>query len=536
MSIGRKFLLLIGLAVIGPLTVGMLGMLEMRQMDNGQAFTNGMTIPGIRIVHKIESDFRDTRIALLYHILNTETDRKAEQEKRIADLHQELQAALKSYDAYVTDEQDKKLRDVTGMLMQEYFFMSEQVIALSRGHMDEAARSLAEENKPMIEQLNANISKHVEYKESQARQQGELAHNAYIVGTRLMAGVILLGIVSSTLLGGMLYRSVTGSLQKMLSMFERVGRELDFTARLPASSRDEIGKTENALNALLERLQGSIRHICEITVQLNSAAERMATNASQMSEASINQREAANHIANTVQELTVSAEEAASRADNAKQLSEESLIKARESADVIRLTVADINSISETVSISSNQVRRLDESSTRIDAVVSVIKDVAEQTNLLALNAAIEAARAGEHGRGFAVVADEVRKLAERTAHSTDEIWTNISQMHATAHETVEGIQAVANKVENGVARANEADREMQGIGASSQSVARMVSDIAIAVARQKDANLDIAAQVQGIADMSRQNSRAAESTAATAVELARLAREMSGAVKSYCV
>src|SRR6185369_5094940 len=199
-----------------------------------------------------------------------------------------------------------------------------------------------------------------------------------------------------------------------------------------------------------------------------------------------------------VQELAVSAEQAAAGAETARQLSEESLTKARESARVIRETVDDINGIAETVAVSSAQVRRLDESSTRIDAVVSVIKDVADQTNLLALNAAIEAARAGEQGRGFAVVADEVRKLAERTAHSTHEIGTNISQMHDTAQETVEGIQAMVGKVETGVARATLADSEMQQVGASSQAIAGMVGDIAAAVDRQKDANLGIARQIEG--------------------------------------
>ncbi|HLO61492.1 MAG TPA: methyl-accepting chemotaxis protein, partial [Azonexus sp.] len=241
-------------------------------------------------------------------------------------------------------------------------------------------------------------------------------------------------------------------------------------------------------------------------------------------------------IAETVQELAVSAEHAADSAETARQLSEESLAKARDSARVIRETVDDINGIAETVAVSSSQVKRLDESSTRIDAVVSVIKDVAEQTNLLALNAAIEAARAGEQGRGFAVVADEVRKLAERTAHSTHEIWTNISQMHDTAHETVEGIQAMVGKVETGVARANLADREMQQVGTSTQAIASMVADIAAAVSRQKDANQGIAEQIAGIADMSRQNNRAAENSAQTAGELARLAREMESAVKAYRV
>ena len=536
MSIGQKFLMLIALAIIGPLTVGLLGMVEMWQMDKGQAFTNVRIIPGIRIVHKIESDFQNTQVALLYHILNTEKDQMAKQEKSIAELRKAQKETLDSYEAYITDEADRKLRDTSAMLMAEYFFMVEQIIALSQANMDEPARSLAEENKPMIDQLIGNISKHVQYKESQARAHGEEAHAAYALGTKLMLGVILLGIFSCGLIGNRLYRSISGSLKQMLTMFEQIGHELDFTIRLPADSGDEIGQTQRALNGLLEKLQASFRQVCDMTTQLTSAAEQMASNSSQMSAASMRQSEAASSIAGTVQELAISAERAADSAETARQLSEQSLTKARDSARAIRETVDDIYGIAATVAISSSQVRRLDESSTRIDAVVSVIKDVAEQTNLLALNAAIEAARAGEHGRGFAVVADEVRKLAERTAHSTDEIWTNISQMHDTAQETVEGIQAMVGKVETGVARANLADREMQQVDTSTQSIANMVAEIAAAVSRQKDANQSIAIQIEGIADMSRQNNRAAENSALTAAELARLARYMESAVRAYRV
>ena len=104
MSIGQKFLLLIGLAIIGPLTVGLLGIAEMWQMDKGQSFTNERIIPGIRIVHKIESDFQNTQVALLYHILNTEKDRMAEQEQSIAELRKAQKATLESYEAFITDE------------------------------------------------------------------------------------------------------------------------------------------------------------------------------------------------------------------------------------------------------------------------------------------------------------------------------------------------------------------------------------------------------------------------------------------------
>ncbi|HLO64361.1 MAG TPA: methyl-accepting chemotaxis protein, partial [Azonexus sp.] len=301
MSIGQKFLLLIGLAIIGPLTVGILGMAEMWQMDEGQAFTNTRIIPGIRLVHKIESDFQETQAALLYHILSQEKGRMSALEKTIAELRQSQKETFAGYETYITDDEDRKLRDTSARLMEEYFYMVDNIIPLSQANIDEPARTLAEENKEMIDQLIANIAQHVQYKEKQARAHGDEAHAAYTLGTRLMTGVILLGVVSCGLLGYRLYRSVTGSLKAMLGTFETIGRELDFTVRLPADSGDEIGQTQRALNGLLDKLQASFRQICTMTTQLTTAAERMAGNSDQMSAASTRQSEAASSIAETVQ-------------------------------------------------------------------------------------------------------------------------------------------------------------------------------------------------------------------------------------------
>jgi methyl-accepting chemotaxis protein len=196
--------------------------------------------------------------------------------------------------------------------------------------------------------------------------------------------------------------------------------------------------------------------------------------------------------------------------------------------------VADIQAIADTVNAAADLIRGLEQHSQEISNVVSVIKEVADQTNLLALNAAIEAARAGEQGRGFAVVADEVRKLAERTSSSTQEIANTIVTMRNSAGDAVASIETVVEKVNQGVITAQEANNAIRQIGESSRAAVAMVEEITSAIREQGSATNNIAIQVEKIAQMSEESSAAAGHSADAAKDLDRLATGMQQIVSTY--
>ena len=193
-----------------------------------------------------------------------------------------------------------------------------------------------------------------------------------------------------------------------------------------------------------------------------------------------------------------------------------------------------MKSIAGTVQSSATRIGELGEHSERVSSIVSVIKGIADQTNLLALNAAIEAARAGEQGRGFAVVADEVRQLAQRTTNSTQEIAAMIEKIQAATQAAMSDMEVGVRQVNGGVDLANQAGEAVVSINASSDNVVRVVNQISLALREQTAASHDVARTVERLAQMAQQNSEAIDETVQTAVSLDALANDLNRQIGQF--
>jgi methyl-accepting chemotaxis protein len=303
---------------------------------------------------------------------------------------------------------------------------------------------------------------------------------------------------------------------------------------VPVRRDDEIGKMGVALNRLLDRLQSNLKTVAEMAGHLSQSADNLSEASQQVADSSEAQSSAASSMAAGVEELTVSINHVGDRATHTRERVAYAGKLATEGEGVVVKTVEDIDAIALSVSSSAELINRLEAQSREIASVVNVIKEVADQTNLLALNAAIEAARAGEQGRGFAVVADEVRKLAERTGNSTREITDTIGVMRDGAQAASSAMMNAVEQVTASVSRASGACDMIRKIGEGSREAVGMVSEITDAIHEQSASSTSVAQSVERIAQMAEQSTAAAQGSADTAQQLNSLAQEMRMITDQY--
>ena len=346
--------------------------------------------------------------------------------------------------------------------------------------------------------------------------------------------IVAIQVLLSLLINFILRRFVSIPTGRMQAEISRVSETGDFTRRLEVKSNDEIGQTARSFNALMESLQTAFRQVHEGIERVADSSHSLSTSSQQVANGSSSQSDAASAMAATVEQVTVSIAHVSEGAQEALRISKDSSERSERSGEIIQRAAEEMMGIANTARQTSSSIENLGEQSNQISVIVNVIKEIADQTNLLALNAAIEAARAGEQGRGFAVVADEVRKLAERTAKSTQEITNMITVIQNSSRVAVSEMAAMVNQVDDGVALAKQAGEAIVQIKMESGDVTRTVGDISSALTEQSKASHDIAVQIEKVSQMTEMNSAAAEEAAHAATQLESLAEEMRTAVNRF--
>ena len=329
-------------------------------------------------------------------------------------------------------------------------------------------------------------------------------------------------------------RSVTLPMGRMQSTMVEVGSSGDFTRRIAVDSRDEVGQTARSFNNLMGSLQTTLREMHDNIDKVLDASRSLSSSSQQIATSSAHQSESASAMAAAVEQVTVSINHVSDGAREALEISRKSGDLSGQGSEIIHKAATEMRHIADTVRQTSSAIENLGQQSTQISSIAQVIKEIAEQTNLLALNAAIEAARAGEQGRGFAVVADEVRKLAERTANATKEITEMIDSIQSTARVAVTSMAEAGSQVDGGVTLAQQAGDAINQIKEKSAQVLRTVGDISSALAEQSSASNDIATHIEKVAQMTEENSAATKETAGASDHLVQLADTMRTAVNRY--
>jgi len=329
-------------------------------------------------------------------------------------------------------------------------------------------------------------------------------------------------------------RSITLPLGELETLIMCTARDKDFTGSILVRSRDEVGLTAEAFNDLLKTLQQSLAEVRQEIVQVDEATATLAQASTQAAQASAETSESSSSMAASLEELSVSITSVSDHTRDALALANLAGEHSETGGAVIGSAVSAMADIAVEVKGVGATISELGEHSERISSVVQVIKDVADQTNLLALNAAIEAARAGEQGRGFAVVADEVRKLAERTSKATGEIAGMIDGIQRRSKSAVAAMENTIGHLESGSELATKAGEAIAAIRSANSEVQRVFADINEAMHEQGAASYDIAQKVERVAQASEQSSTSVGVSATEAANIRSLTNRMRATVERF--
>ena len=351
------------------------------------------------------------------------------------------------------------------------------------------------------------------------------------------SGLTLVMVLMATLatMYGMLRLMVIKPLSSMTVIARDIAEgEGDLTKRVPAKGRDELAELGGWFNVFIEKLQNMIGKVAHVTDKVASASVQLSATAEQMSKGAESLTSRTAQTATAVEEMNSTVGEVAQNSGKAASMAQETVQTAKGGRDIVSETVTGMQRISDAVTQSATIITALGKSSDQIGEIVRVIEDIADQTNLLALNAAIEAARAGEQGRGFAVVADEVRKLAERTTKATKEIGDMIRHIQQDTKGAVTSMEEGTQKVVGGVALVNKTGEALAKIADMVTQTSDMIRQIAVAAEEQSVATQHIASDLENVAKVSKESAGGASESAKASHDLSLLATELQTIVGGF--
>ncbi len=356
--------------------------------------------------------------------------------------------------------------------------------------------------------------------------------------TRLQYSIVstgLLALVLGAVVAWFISRSITQPiLSTVTAMNDIAAGDGDLTKRLSEEGRDELTRLSQAFNRFASKVHGMVKQVSESTQRLASSAERLSGVTKQTNEGVQNQQEQIERVATAMNQMTTTVQEVAQHASEAANSATRANDETDKGMAVVERAVNAINALADEIGAAAEVIAQLENESENIGSVLDVIRSIAEQTNLLALNAAIEAARAGEQGRGFAVVADEVRTLASRTQQSTEEIQTMIERLQSGAQQAVQAMGNSTEKARLSVAAADEAGSSLQSINHAVDEITNMNVQIANAAQEQTAVSDDINRNITAINDIAQQSAEGAGQIAQASDELAQLSTQLRSLVAQF--
>lgn len=473
-------------------------------------------------IAKINEEARDVRIARLNYTVAPGSAQTALMVKAMDEINLHIVGLARQF----TDPEDLRWIAQAGNAIERY-----------RDHFQDYARAIeggnAAQASQSLEVLEADLKSLLEASGQLSNSQSSKRDHEVQASMQRLIFAAVLALIVGILAAWLITRLIVLPLKEALQSAERVANG-NLSQDIQVSRRDELGELQASMQRMTLNLRDLIGGLRDGVVQIASAAEALSAVTEQTSAGVSSQKVETDQVATAMNEMTSTVQDVARSAEQASHAAVNAGLEARESDTVVNQAIEQITHLDIEVGHSTQAMAELKRESDKIGTVLDVIKSVAQQTNLLALNAAIEAARAGEAGRGFAVVADEVRSLAQRTQSSTEEIEELIGGLHRGTQQVGEILERSRALTTNSVELTRRAGASLMSISRSVSTIESMNLQIATASEQQSAVAEEINRSVLNVRDVSEQTATASEETAASSIKLAGLGAELQVMVGKF--
>lgn len=535
MNIGSRAGL--GFTIIGllVLAMGLIALFQANEMDDATAEIRVEWLPAVQDVGEVGSGLGRTRALTLRTLTMKEGDQLKETVGLVRRINQEISAFLINYEKGIDSPDDRKLFEDFKSSYAKYLSYQERILdgvlaSVERGDEIEVA------NGPLAsaaDQMMAALNKLIKFNEQGAVHAADQTSKAFDAAVFMIVVALILILMLMVVIAIVLTRSIVSPLSEAVIVADRVSSG-DLTQNIHVTGSDEPAHLLIALKRMQDSLHETIEKISESSNMLASASEELHA-VTEDTNRGLNQQSAEiDQAATAVNQMTAAVEEVARNAVNTADDSKAADKSTYQGREKVSQALESINRLVGNVSDTSEEVKLLAQNANEISQVLVVIRSIAEQTNLLALNAAIEAARAGEAGRGFAVVADEVRALAYRTQQSTGEIEKMIEGIQSGTDRAVDAMNESQERANGTLQVAREANDALDVIGEAIASVNQKNLVIASASEEQAQVAREVDKNLVNIRDLSMQTSAGANQTNASSQELSRLAVDLHAMVSKF--
>lgn len=493
-------------------------------------------LPSVQAAGEISQLRLRYRVRSLEYMLPGSEEEKQTIEKSLHALDSDISAALKNYEPLISSNTERTTYEQAVKGVAAYRATVLEAIALVKTGKESEAQQLRKTTwvkaaNYLRDQTDALQKLNREGSEQSAAQAAIEVRSAVTGGI----AALFIGIILALACSLMIAQRISSRLNHAVIAAREIAKG-DLTVALPPATSDEVGTLLDSMSNMQSALRNAMRETTGSAESILGAAQNLNEAVNQMNQSASIQSSAASAIAASVEELTVSINIVADNTGQAAQVAKNSDAQANEGHRAIETLVAQIAEVANVVRESATQMNQLQSDSEKISTIVAVIKDIADQTNLLALNAAIEAARAGEAGRGFAVVADEVRKLSERTALSTSEISKMVGTIQGSTEHAVSCVSHGVELVDSSVAIAGQAGDVIARMREMAQQVASLVGEVDGALREQSSASTEVAQKIEDIATQAEEANSIANETSQASDSMAQTAQSMQALVSRFKV